>query len=158
MPLVQRQRPQVNLLWARTDHYLIGEKKMSDGKRTCLGFGFLIAALVFAGAAVYVGGMNALVGGLVSWMQGGSFTLDVGTAWIIGIGIFVAFSAIAIIIFLSLKNWSWLPAILGGVYTVMPDLIFGQADDALAIVLGVLASGLLAWRRERRKELPAEVE
>jgi hypothetical protein len=84
--------------------------------------------------------------------------LEVGTAWVIGIGIFVAFSSIAIIIFLSLKNWSWLPAILGGIYTVMPDLIFGQADDALAIVLGVLASGLLAWRRERRKELPAEVE
>jgi hypothetical protein len=131
---------------------------MSNGKRTCLGFGFLIAALLFAAAAVYVGGMNALVGGLASWMQGESFTLDAGTAWVIGIGIFVAFTAIAVIIFLSLKNWAWLPAVLGGIYTVMPDLIFGQVDDAVAIVLGVLASGLLAWRRERRKELPPKVD
>lgn len=131
---------------------------MSDGKRTCLGFGFLIAALIFAGAAVYVGGMNVLVGGVVSLMRGESFQLDASTAWIVGIGIFVAFAAVAIIIFLSLKNWAWLPAVLGGVYTVMPDLIFGQADDAVAIVLGILASGLLAWRRERRKELPPKVK
>ena len=131
---------------------------MSEGKRTCLGFAFLFAALVFAAAAVYVGGMSALVGGVASLVRGESFKLAAGTAWIIGIGIFVAFSAIAIIIFLSFKNWSWLPAVLGGIYTVMPDLIFGHVDDAVALVLGVLASGLLAWRRERRKNLPAKVE
>jgi hypothetical protein len=131
---------------------------MSEGKRTCLGFGFLFLALIFAVAAVYLGGMSALVNGVVSWMRGDSFQLGAGTAWVIGIGIFVALSAIAILIFLSFKNWSWLPAVLGGIYAVMPDLIFGHVDDTIALVLGILASGLLAWRRERRKNLPEKVE
>jgi hypothetical protein len=132
--------------------------EVSEGKRTCLGFGFLIAALIFAVAAVSVGGMSALVGVVASWIQGESFKLAAGTAWVIGIGFFVAFTAIAIIIFLSLKNWTWLPAVLGGIYTIMPDLIFGHVDDTVAIVLGILASGLLAWRRERRKRLPVKVD
>jgi hypothetical protein len=131
---------------------------MSDGKKTCLGFGFLIAALILAGAAVFVGGLDALIDGFASWIKGGSFHLNVNTALGIGIGLFILFSAIALIIFLSLRNWSWLPAILGGVYTVLPDLIFGPEDDIVALILGVVISGLLAWRSERKKALPDKVE
>jgi hypothetical protein len=131
---------------------------MGDGKRTCLGFGFLFAALVLAGAAVFVGGLDTLIDFFASLIRGESFNLDINVALGLGIGIFILFSAIALILFLSVKNWSWLPAILGGVYTIMPDLIFGPEDDIVAIVLGVVISGLLAWRRERRKALPAKVE
>jgi hypothetical protein len=123
-----------------------------------LGFGFLIAALVLAGAAIFVGGLDALIDGFASIFRGESFHLNVTTALGIGIGIFILLSTIALIFFLSVRNWYWLPAILGGVYTIMPDLIFGPEDDILALALGVLASGLLAWRRERRTALPSEVE
>lgn len=130
---------------------------MSDGKRTCLGFGFLIAALVLAGAAVFVGGLDTLIDFIASLIRGESFKLNVNMALGIGIGIFILFSTFALILFLSLKNWSWLPAILGGVYTILPDLIFGPEDDIVALILGIVISGLLAWRRERRTALPPKV-
>ncbi len=131
---------------------------MSDRKRTCLGFGFLIAALVLAGAAVFVGGLDTLIDFFASLIRGESFKLNVSLALGIGVGIFILFSAIALILFFSVKNWSWLPAILGGAYAILPDLIFGPEDDIVALALGVVISGLLAWRRERRKALPAKVE
>lgn len=131
---------------------------MSDGKRTCLGFGFLIAALILAGTAVFVGGLDTLIDFFASLIRGESFKLDVKMALGIGIGVFILFSSIALILFFSVKNWSWLPAILGGVYAILPDLILGPEDDIVALALGVVISGLLAWRRERRRELPAKVE
>jgi predicted membrane channel-forming protein YqfA (hemolysin III family) len=119
---------------------------MSDASKSCLGFGFLILALTLAGISVIAGG----VGTLVSRFAGETGGFDLKTGMYLAIGIFVLFSLIALVFFISVRNWSWFPAIFGGVYAVMPDLIFGPEDDAVALLLGVVLSGLLAYVRDRR--------
>ena len=127
---------------------------MSDGKKSCLGFLFLIAALVLAGLVLIIGGFDAMI----SWLGGESFGLSVKTTTVIAFVIFMIFFAISLIMFISIRDWSWLPAIAGGVYTILPDLILGPEDDIIAMVLGVVISGLLAWRKGKREALPDEVE
>ena len=127
---------------------------MSDGKKSCLGFLFLIAGLVLAGLVLIIGGFDAVI----SWLGGESFGLSVKTATLIAAAIFVIFFAISLVMFISIRDWSWLPAIAGGVYTILPDLILGPEDDIIAMVLGVVISGLLAWRKGKREALPDEVE
>ncbi len=127
---------------------------MSDGKKSCLGFLFLIAALVLAGLVLIIGGFDAMI----SWLGGGSFGLSVKTTTVIAFVIFMIFFAISLIMFISIRDWSWLPAIAGGVYTILPDVILGPQDDIIALVLGVVISGLLALRKGKREALPVEVE
>jgi hypothetical protein len=127
---------------------------MSDGKKSCLGFLFLIAALVLAGLVLIIGGFDAMI----SWLGGESFGLSVKTTTVIAFVIFMIFFAISLIMFISIRDWSWLPAIAGGVYTILPDVIFGPEDDIIALVLGVVISGLLALRKGKREALPVEVE
>ena len=127
---------------------------MSDGKKSCLGFLFLIAALVLAGLVLIIGGFDAMI----SWLGGESFGLSVKTTTVMAFVIFIIFFAISLIMFISIRDWSWLPAIAGGVYTILPDVIFGPEDDIIALVLGVVISGLLAWRKGKRESLPGEVD
>ncbi len=127
---------------------------MSDGKKSCLGFLFLIAGLVLAGLVLIISGFDAVI----SWLEGKSFGLSVKTATVMAAAIFVIFFAISLVMFISIRNWSWLPAIAGGVYTILPDVILGPQDDIIAMVLGVVISGLLAWRKGKREALPDEVE
>jgi len=127
---------------------------MSDGKKSCLGFLFLIAALVLAGLVLIIGGFDAVI----SWLGGESFGLSVKTATVMAFVIFMIFFAVSLVMFISVRDWSWLPAIAGGVYTILPDIILGPQDDIIAMVLGVVISGLLAWRKGKREALPVEVE
>jgi len=52
--------------------------------------------------------------------------------------------------FISIREWSWIPAILGVVYAILPDLIIGPQDDIAALVLGVVVSGGLNYFMNRR--------
>lgn len=118
---------------------------MSDGKKSCLGFGFLILALSLAGVSVLFGGLSSLV----SSLSGEAAWFDLRTGIYVAIGLFVFFALVAVLFFVSVRNWSWFPAIFGGVYAILPDLIFGPEDDIFALVLGVVLSGALAYFRER---------
>ena len=120
--------------------------KMSDGRKSCLGFGFLILALVLAGFSVFAGGISSLV----SSMVGESVGFSLKTGIYLAIGVFILLTLVALIFFISVRDWSWFPAIFGGVYAIMPDLIFGPEDDVLALVVGVAISGLLAYLKEKR--------
>jgi hypothetical protein len=119
---------------------------VSDGKKSCLGFGFLILALTLAGISVFAGGISTLA----SWLSGESTGFDLRTGLILAVGLFVVFALISALFFISVRNWSWFPAIFGGVYAILPDLISGPADDAVALIAGAALSGALAYLRERR--------
>lgn len=118
---------------------------MSDGRKSCLGFGFLILGLLLAGASLLVGG----IGQLVETLGGNAAGFNFRTGLNIAIGIFVVLFAASMYFFVSIKDWAWLPAIAGGIYAVLPDLILGPEDDAVALVAGVVLSGLLSWVRSR---------
>lgn len=125
---------------------------MSDGKKSCLGFGFLILALSLAGISVIVGGISSLVSGVMGEAVG----FDLKTGIYLAVGLFGLFSIIALAFFISVRNWAWLPAIFGGVYAILPDLILGPEDDVFALLLGVLLSGVLNYLRGRRSKAAAE--
>jgi hypothetical protein len=107
---------------------------MKDGSRACLGFVFLIAALVLA--ALF---------GINGWVLGG----DANTSFVAALITLFIFATLAVYMFLSIKDYAWIPAVLGGVYAILPDLLLGPVDDAVVLVAGVVVSGILAWRRGR---------
>ncbi|MEX1247473.1 MAG: hypothetical protein WEA61_03230 [Anaerolineales bacterium] len=106
---------------------------MRDGTRACLGFVFLLAALFLA-----------VVFGIAGWVIGG----DAGTGLIVALATFGLFALLAAYMFITIKNYAWVPAVLGGVYAILPDLIFGPADDAVVLLAGVTLSAIMAWRRK----------
>jgi hypothetical protein len=109
---------------------------MGDGTRACLGFVFLAAALVLA-----------VIFGIVGWIFGG----DAGTGLWVALGTFAGFAILAAYMFLTIKDYSWIPAVIGGVYAILPDLLAGPFDDAIVLLAGVAISGLISWRRGRGK-------
>ena len=121
---------------------------MSDGWKTCFGFSFLILGLVLALLSVMAGGLGELVESLGGNAWGIDLDLGIKIAAVVFVILFVA----AIAFFISIREWTWLPAIAGGIYAVVPDLIFGPEDDALAILAGVLASGILTQLKSRREK------
>lgn len=108
---------------------------MKDGTRACLGFVFLAAALVLAAAF-----------GIGSWALAGA-SAGLNTALIT----FAIFAALAVYMFVSIKDYAWIPAILGGVYAILPDLLLGPIDDTIVLVASLIVSGLMSWRRGRGK-------
>ncbi|MDH5507799.1 MAG: hypothetical protein OEZ02_11325 [Anaerolineae bacterium] len=122
---------------------------MSDGKKSCLGFVFLIAAMALAVLALFSGGL----GSLITWLGGQSFGLDLRTGTILGVGAFVFFFVLAVYMFIQVKEYSWFPAILSGAYAVLPDIFLGPEDDIVVLILGAVISGLLVWRKERAGKL-----
>ena len=122
---------------------------MDDSKKTCLGFGFLIAAIVIAVLAILGGG----IGSFVNWIGGDAFGINLKTGAILGIGAFAFFFVISLYLFVTIKNWAWLPVIFSTVYAVLPDIILGPEDDAVVLVIGALISGFLAYRRGLMPEL-----
>lgn len=110
-------------------------RKMSDGRRSCLGFVFLVAALVLS--AVF---------GISGWVG-----QDFRTGATLGIGVFLFFTAISAYMFITIKDYAWLPAVLGGLYALLPDLILGPTDDIGVLLLGTVVSGVLAWRNNKKK-------
>jgi hypothetical protein len=88
-----------------------------------------------------------------AWV-GGWIGRDFRTGSILGIAAFMFFFVLAAYFFLKIRDWALLPAVAGGIYAVLPDVIFGQGDDIIAIILGAGISLLLAWRRERNLKPP----
>lgn len=113
---------------------------MNDCNRSCLGFVFLVAALFLA--------VVALIGGSINW--------DFRTGAILSIGSFAIFAVLAAYMFITIKDYAWFPAVIGGLYAVLPDLMAGPLDDIGALALGAVISGIWSWRRKKRGEALAE--
>jgi hypothetical protein len=112
--------------------------QLKDWQKSCIGFVFLVAAIGL---------------GVFAWV-GGWIGRDFRTGSILGIAAFMFFFVLAAYFFLKIRDWALLPAVAGGIYAVLPDVIFGQGDDIIAIILGAGISLLLAWRRERNLKPP----
>lgn len=109
---------------------------MTDRQRIFIGFSLLILSLI--GAAIAgLSGFAALLG---AESQTG---IVLGLAGFVGLGVLAAYQ------FIKIRDWAWIPAVLGGVYAVLPDLILGVGDDIGALLLGAAISGVMAWRRGR---------
>ncbi len=119
---------------------------MKDGTKSCLGFTFLILGLILAVVSLFAGG----VGELVTFLGGDSLGINLKVGLYIAIGVFVVLFAAAIVMFVSVRDWAWIPAILGGVYAILPDLMIGPQDDIFAVIGGVLLSAALNYFTQRR--------
>ena len=109
---------------------------MKDRQRIVLGFFLLVLALIGA-ALAGLSGFAALVGA------------DSQNGIVLGLAAFVGLGALAAYQFIKIRDWAWIPAVLGGVYAIVPDLLVGPTDDIGALLLGAVISGVLAWRRGR---------
>ena len=118
---------------------------MSDGRKSCLGFIFLIASLSLAIFALIAGG----IGELINRLGGETFGLDLTSGAFVGAVAFVLFLILAVYMFFTIRNFAWFPAIAAGIYTVLPDIFLGPVDDVVVLILGGVISGLLAWRQEK---------
>ncbi|MBN1231250.1 MAG: hypothetical protein JXA19_05260 [Anaerolineales bacterium] len=119
---------------------------MTDSKRSCLGILSMLAALVFSVLILVAGGFGALI----KWMGGNFLWLDLRVGTILAVAIFLFFSCIAIYMFVKVKDYSWFPMILSGLYAILPDLIFGSNDDILVLILGAGISSMMAWRNNKK--------
>lgn len=106
---------------------------MSDRVRILRGFLLLVVALIGA----------ALVN-ILGWAWG-----EYQAGALLGLAVFVLFAGLAVYQFVRVRDWAWLPAVAGGLYAVLPDLILGPADDIGAILLGAVLTAVLSWRRGR---------
>jgi hypothetical protein len=109
---------------------------MSDRRRALLGFVFLLLAMLLA--------VVALIGGWIGW--------GFKTGAMLSIGTFVVLAGAAGYMFVSIRDYAWFPAVLGGLYAVLPDLIAGPMDDIGVLLLGAAISGLIGWRKRKRGE------
>ncbi|MEA3349572.1 MAG: hypothetical protein U9Q82_03005 [Chloroflexota bacterium] len=77
---------------------------------------------------------------------------DISTGLIIMAGIFVFFFAAGALALARVHDLSWLatslPFLFGSLYTVMPDVIPLQVDDAVTTTAGALLSYALALRKK----------
>ena len=115
---------------------------MTDRRRSCLGFVFLAAALFLAVAALF--------GGWIGW--------DFRTGAILSIAFFAFFAVLAAYMFITIEDYAWFPAVIGGLYAVLPDLMAGPTDDVIALALGAVVSAIWSWRRGRRAARTEVVE
>jgi hypothetical protein len=121
---------------------------MSDSKKSCLGFTALILGLGLAVVSLVAGG----IGEIVTFFGGDSLGINLKSSAIAAGIVFGLLFISAIYFFLSIRDWAWLPAIAGGVYAVLPDLILGPEDDVIAMAAGVGVSGLLSYLQYRREK------
>ena len=122
---------------------------MSDTRKTCLGFIFLIIAVGIAIASLLLGA----IGSALETIGGSLFGINLETGVIVGLVAFGVSALLAVYMFFQVKNLAWLPVIISGVYTILPDIFAGPADDAVALVLGAIISGVLAWRQQKSAAL-----
>ncbi|MBI3158548.1 MAG: hypothetical protein HYZ26_02985 [Chloroflexi bacterium] len=109
---------------------------MADAQKSCLGF-------LLLGAAVFLG----LLAWLAVW-----YGIDLRSGLIVGAGVFAFFLVLAAYSFLQIRDWSWLPVLLGSLYAVLPDILLGPQDDLLVLIAGAVLSGILGWWRQRREK------
>jgi hypothetical protein len=109
---------------------------MSDGQKSCLGMLLLIVGMAL---------------GVVAWLAAWA-GFDWKRGLIVGAGVFAFFLVLAAYSFLKIRDWSWLPVVLGSLYAVLPDVVLGPQDDLLALLAGAVLSGLLGWWRQRRAD------
>ena len=134
---------------------------MSDTQKSCIGFGALLLGLGLAVISLVVGG----VGELVTMLGGNSLGFNFRTGLIVGGVVFGLLFLTAIYFFIRIRDWSWFPAIISGVYTILPDIIPGPEDDIAAMVVGVVLSAGLSFLKSRldqrktadRPELPPDL-
>jgi hypothetical protein len=112
---------------------------MTDGRKACLGFVALFAALALS-----------VVSGIGGWVVGG----DLGYGFLAALVPFIVFAGIAVYMFVSIRDYAWFPAVAGGLYAILPDLLLGPADDAVVLGAGVIVYGIMAWRRGRAQLPP----
>ncbi len=118
---------------------------MSDGQKSCAGFAALFLGMGLAVLSLTAAGVSELI----RFFSGNSLGIDLRTGLIIGGVLFALCFLTAIYFFISVRDWSWFPAIISGVYAVLPDLIPGPEDDILAIVFGVVLSVILSFLKSR---------
>lgn len=126
---------------------------MSDGKKSCLGFAALILGLGLAVVSLLAGG----IGQVVVFLGGDSLGINLKSGLIAAVIVFALLFISAMYFFISIRDWAWLPAIAGGVYAVLPDLILGPEDDIVAMLAGVGISGLLSYLDYRRGKKSTEI-
>lgn len=107
---------------------------MADGRKSCLGF-FLLAAGV---------GMGILAG-IAVWAG-----YDFQRGMVVGLAVFMFLAVLAAYAFLQVRDWSWLPILVGSIYAVVPDILAGPADDIFVLLGSALLSGILVWRKQRQ--------
>ena len=108
---------------------------MTDRRRSCLGLIFLAASFFLA--------FVALFWGWIGW--------DFQTGAVLSGAFFSIFLILAVYMFITIRDYAWLPAVFGGMYAILPDLIAGPIDDIGVLALGALISGLWSWRRSKRE-------
>ncbi len=98
-------------------------------------------ALLFFGAALFV----PLLGFGYGWWR-----WDIQIGLLIMVATFAIFFLVGVITLWQVRDMSWLttslPFLFGGLYTVLPDVIPFQVDDAAAATAGALFSYALALR------------
>lgn len=96
----------------------------------------------------------SVVFGVTAYLVGRN-QLDSRGGTIMGVSVFVFFFVIGAYLFWRVENWTWLPLILGVGYVIVPEFILGPADDLLAVVLGAVITGVLNYRKQKRKKIEA---
>ena len=122
--------------------------KISDGKKGCIGFLFLGFAIVISFLTIFSGGIGSIISSF-----GGEAWLSLRSGTILAVGTFAFFFVISIYWFIKIKNYAWLPMIFSTLYAVLPDIILGPEDDIGALFLGVILSGAMSWRQNRKAKL-----
>ena len=118
---------------------------MNDRRRSCLGLIFLSASFILA--------LVALLWGWIGW--------DLRTGAILSGAFFSIFVVLAAYMFMTIRDYAWLPAVFGGIYAILPDLFVGPADDLGVLALGALISGIWSWRRSKREQsekIPQDIQ
>ncbi len=111
---------------------------MTDRRRSCLGFIFFTASLFLA--------FVSLFWGWIGW--------NFRTGAILSTGFFAFFLALALYMFITIRDYAWLPAVFAGMYAILPDMIAGPVDDIGVLALGALISGVWSWRRSKKESDP----
>jgi hypothetical protein len=108
---------------------------MSDKAKTILAIIFFLAALTLP-----------LIGLAVGWWR-----WEFKTGFLIMVITFVVFFLAGVISIWRVRDLSWLatslPFLFGGLYTILPDVVPFQVDDAAATTAGALLSYGLALRK-----------
>ena len=124
---------------------------MSDMVRSCLGVVLLFVSIGIALIVLFFATFVAI------WLQlTGNDLGSIQIPSLAGFGVAALFFIIAIYLFVSIRDYSWLsvtiPGVISGLYAILPDLLTGQpTDDIVVLLAGAGLSALLAWRKRQQE-------